>query len=543
MVFVRWLAIPWVFLQLFAYRGPWPAGLREIGIAVALVLTIGNTALWLIGRRVRKPKGARALALAGLSLDVLITSAFVWLFAFDEVSALWAVLFVLPLEGAIRFQLRGALATWAAVTVLYVGREIWGSGRYGYPLEWESITFRMGIGLFIALVAGLMARDLFRVIRGMREHEGLQRVNDELAMTVGELERRTEEVTLINEMGDLLQICGTLEEACDVIGRMAQRLFPSEAGALYLFAASRTALETGVTWGLPAPTNAVIAPKDCWALRRGGPHVVESAHDGPRCPHVEDDHAPYLCLPMAAQGETLGFLHLQVNRHHTDDRGVGSIRELATAVAEHLALALANFRLRDTLRNLSVRDPLTGLFNRRYLEESLEREVRRAVRHRLPLGLIVIDVDHFKRFNDAHGHGAGDDLLQDISRFLQGSVRGEDIVCRYGGEEFVIVLPEATLAAAEARAEQLRHGVEQLSVVPRGQPTKWPVTISLGVSAFPDHGSRPGTLVRAADAALYRAKALGRNCVVPADPSPLDDLTGTPPRMVRLDEPSPADQH
>jgi diguanylate cyclase (GGDEF)-like protein len=171
--------------------------------------------------------------------------------------------------------------------------------------------------------------------------------------------------------------------------------------------------------------------------------------------------------------------------------------------------------LRETLQHQSLRDPLTGLFNRRYLEENLARELHRCARRRTPLSLLMIDVDHFKRFNDTHGHAAGDALLAQVGRTIAGSIRAEDMACRYGGEEFTVILPETDAATAHARAETIRRALESTSLVHLRQ-TLGPVTASIGVSTWPEDGTTPEVLLQVADAWLYRAKAEGRNRVLPA---------------------------
>ncbi len=164
-------------------------------------------------------------------------------------------------------------------------------------------------------------------------------------------------------------------------------------------------------------------------------------------------------------------------------------------------------------RILLVRDPLTGLYNRRYMEETLEREIRRAERRYTSLGVIMLDVDHFKRFNDTFGHAAGDTLLQELSSFLMGHIRGEDIACRYGGEEIALILPDASLDGARGRADDLRERIKALAIAHNGQALG-SVTVSMGVAVYPDHGHSGEELLRAADAALYEAKAQGRDRVV-----------------------------
>jgi diguanylate cyclase (GGDEF)-like protein len=188
-------------------------------------------------------------------------------------------------------------------------------------------------------------------------------------------------------------------------------------------------------------------------------------------------------------------------------------QRLGEAVANHIALALANLSLRETLRNESIRDPLTDLFNRRYLDEALPRELRRAGRDQHPLSIIVIDVDHFKQFNDNFGHEAGDKMLQALARHLNSRTRGHDIACRYGGDEFLLALPGASLEVACNRAERIREEAKTL-VFQSDMHSVASIRVSLGVASYPDHGSTVAALIRAADLGLYHAKAQGRDQVV-----------------------------
>ena len=176
-------------------------------------------------------------------------------------------------------------------------------------------------------------------------------------------------------------------------------------------------------------------------------------------------------------------------------------------------MALANLKLRETLRNQAIRDGLTGLFNRRYLEETLERELSRGKRQGNPLGVIMLDLDHFKEYNDTYGHNAGDELLCALGQLIQDQVRREDIACRFGGEEFLLIMPGAPLEIALERANELNLSVKQLH---KNSPALKPITISAGVAIFPDHGGNGKDVIRAADAALYRAKEEGRDRVVVA---------------------------
>ena len=167
------------------------------------------------------------------------------------------------------------------------------------------------------------------------------------------------------------------------------------------------------------------------------------------------------------------------------------------------------------LREQSVRDHLTGLFNRRYMEETLERELLRAARKQLSLGMIMLDVDNLKRFNDTWGHAAGDEILRALGSLLFKQVRGEDIACRYGGDEFILILPDASRGVTCERAELICEYAKQFNLQFEGQSLA-AVTLSLGVAVFPEHGATSTAILRAVDAALYRAKYEGRGRVVVA---------------------------
>jgi diguanylate cyclase (GGDEF)-like protein len=211
---------------------------------------------------------------------------------------------------------------------------------------------------------------------------------------------------------------------------------------------------------------------------------------------------------MMAHGESTGLLVLESDAADIPE----ATRRLAVLVAERIGLALANLQLHEKLRNQAIRDPLTAMYNRRYFEETAARELLRAGENRSSVGVIMIDVDHFKRFNDSYGHEAGDAVLQRVGQMLQSHTRVEDVVCRYGGEEFVMLLPGLPSDAIVRRAQELRESVNELSVRFHGE-TLARITISCGVSMFPDQGHACADLIDAADHALYRAKQGGRDRV------------------------------
>ena len=337
---------------------------------------------------------------------------------------------------------------------------------------------------------------------------------EDLAGWVQQLEQFAHEMRLVTELDERLQAGLSSEETYDVVGRSAPELFPALAGALYARRGDEPRFETVATWGDTSGMAPVFGPADCWALRRGRLHLPPAYRAGLVCRHLGRPLPPdSLCAPLLSRGGPLGVLTLRA----TDpDRPLTEAQaQLASTVAEHVALTLANLRAREALRSQAIRDPLTGLFNRRYLEETLERELSRAARHGSALGVIMLDLDHFKRFNDTFGHPAGDALLRALGAFLVTNLRREDVACRYGGEEFMLILPGSTLENARRRAEQLQELLKHLPIEHDGRPLG-SVTCSLGVAAYPEHGATAEALVQAADTALYRAKAGGRDRVAVA---------------------------
>jgi diguanylate cyclase (GGDEF)-like protein len=377
-------------------------------------------------------------------------------------------------------------------------------------------------------------RPLARHIKELEQAEtALRAVHDQLELRVQErtveLEQRNREISLLAEMSDFLQACDTAAEAYGVITRTGQQLFPGTMGVLFVYSPSRNDLEGLASWGELAlnPNERVFAPDDCWALRRGRMYRLENPRTDPSCRHVPSPPpGKYLCAPMIAQGEVLGVMHLRQNRlaAKSADSAAPLNERLAVALAEHAAVAVINLKLRETLRNQSIHDPLTGLFNRRYMEETLEREIGRAERSQGPLGVVMLDLDHFKHFNDTYGHDAGDLLLRDVGTLLNTQIRGGDIACRYGGDEFTLILPEMPLDIVRERVEALRLGIKQLNVRHLGQ-SLGTLTVSAGIAMFPEHGADGATLLRPADRALYRAKAEGRDRVAAAE-TPAGQVVG-----------------
>jgi diguanylate cyclase (GGDEF)-like protein/PAS domain S-box-containing protein len=348
-----------------------------------------------------------------------------------------------------------------------------------------------------------IARD---ITERKKTEDALQHAKLKLEAWVHELEQRTREMTLLSEMGDMLRACLTTDEAYSVIVRVAQQIFPVHVGALYVITPSRNLVEAVALWGDASLAERVFSPDECWALRRGRVHWVEDPSVGLVCKHL---HQPtpdgYLCVPMMAQSEALGVLHLA---QPADARLTEAKQRLAVAMAEHIAMALSNLRLHETLRSQSIRDPLTGLFNRRFMEESLELELRKAARGQHPLGLIMLELDHSQRFTHRHGRDAENAVLMGLGSLLQNHVRKEDIACRFGTEKFTLILPKGNRDIIQKRAESLRERVKDLQIRHRTQILDH-FSVSLGAAHYPDHGRTADALIRATDSALHRAKSEG----------------------------------
>ena len=334
----------------------------------------------------------------------------------------------------------------------------------------------------------------------------LQYANGELQRNSEILRERGEVIELLGGMAHRMQAARTDEELAAIIRVFVPRVLPGIPGTLYAHNHSRNLLAPIAGWGGMQVEPEGFAPEQCWALRRGQSHFVSEPGSDILCGHVSDD-AIYHCEPLLAGGEVIGVLYLM---------GVvgAESRFRLSVLTENIASALVNHRLQRGLREQTIRDPLTSLFNRRYMEEALAIEVARAARSGQPLSLVMCDVDHFKRFNDEFGHDAGDAVLQAVAAEMRSRFRDGDVVCRYGGEEFTIIAPGTTAEALAGRVEQVRHAISELNVRQNGR-TLGTTSMSFGIATWNEAMSRDGsTLVQTADAALYRAKREGRNRAV-----------------------------
>jgi diguanylate cyclase (GGDEF)-like protein/PAS domain S-box-containing protein len=338
----------------------------------------------------------------------------------------------------------------------------------------------------------------------------------ELSNRVMELEQRNTQSALLRNMSEMIQVCHTADEIFKVMHQYVMEFFPGSSGQLFIFNNDQKYLEALMCWGDLTGDHHPIFSEDCWALRRDTPYLMEDTRSHLPCTHMEEAKVSLsLCIPMISQGDILGMFHLRFSKKTSPlpaNLQPESAQRLAINIAQHIALALVNINLRESLKLQSIMDALTGLYNRRFLDESMKREFSRMSRHQYSIGLIMIDVDHFKQFNDTHGHECGDAVLQGLGQFLRENTRSGDIVCRYGGEEFAVMLIDTTLDAAIQTAQKICSSVRNdLVVTYKGNPFK--ITISLGLAVCPLHGHTLEECLTLSDQALYQAKTAGRDQV------------------------------
>jgi diguanylate cyclase (GGDEF)-like protein/PAS domain S-box-containing protein len=345
--------------------------------------------------------------------------------------------------------------------------------------------------------------------------QALQETQDQLDQRILELEGRAREINLLTEMSNMLQIASQFDETYLIVADYAARLFPGARGSLWMANATSNNLTLRNQWGNNPSNAATISSEDCWALRRGRLYYADGEEKALLCKHITSPSpSSSICIPITMQGAIVGLLHFETLPESAAFSD--TTQQLLAATAEQVSLALSNLQLRQDLREQAIRDPLTGLYNRYYMEVSLERELNRATRSLNPVSLIILDIDHFKDINERFSHPAGDQVLAELGKILRSSIRAEDIACRFGGEEFILILPDTPVATAQDRAEWLREEVKGLSIWFEGQHLP-SITLSLGVACWPQNARDVYTLIRSAENALDQAKQAGRDRVMVAN--------------------------
>lgn len=335
------------------------------------------------------------------------------------------------------------------------------------------------------------------------------------SLVLKEERARRAEARTLSDLDEWLQSCKSLEELFKIVAKFMGYLLPDSYGELYLYSNSRDVLDGACEWGQENAIHAHITPDSCWSLRRGRVYEHNPAALCFPCDHLSkqahESLGDYICIPVIAHGDTVGLLHINFKKgmSHTDVKSLG---RFASRCGEHISMAIANVKLRDELHDQSIRDPLTGLYNRRYFMDSMRRETSASDRDGTGFGLISLDADKFKTFNDNHGHEAGDLVLRALAERMLAVLPNSAVCARVGGEEFAVLLPHSNEVEAMQEAGTLRDSVSQMEVrtafglLPR-------VTISLGVAIYGGDSTTPSVLMKRADEALYKAKSDGRDCV------------------------------
>ena len=399
-----------------------------------------------------------------------------------------------------------------------------GSQRSSFKSIGTEVAFVLLSLMFTVVLFGFLLRDTRH-----RQNAGKETIqtNERLARTVNALEDRAQESELLTSARDELQLCVNVQQVYSSAANSFSRLLTGTTGSLCMINNSRQMVEVVSAW--PADGQKLsgvsfvedfLPPDSCCGLRSGQPRWRQPGVSEIHCTHFNGEPPErYLCMPIVAHGNTLGMLHVQcpseaavivVNSH------MDGLRQLVQLTG----MAIATLNLRTRLENQSIRDSLTGLFNRHFMQISLERELARAARRKQILAVLMLDLDHFKKFNDTFGHAAGDSALKAVAEVFRNSVRAEDIACRYGGEEFTIMLPDVTPSIAVDRAESIRWAIQNLRV-PLEREVYAEFTVSIGIALYPNDGDTADLLLRRADSALYRAKHSGRNQVIKHEPASL----------------------
>jgi diguanylate cyclase (GGDEF)-like protein len=337
----------------------------------------------------------------------------------------------------------------------------------------------------------------------------LQEANMQLQQRGAALEARSAVVERLGAMSQRLGAARSDDEFAEVIRLFGPQILPQHCGAVYAHSNSRNHLVRTASWGEDADLPDRFEPDACWALRLGQRHQVGKNRREIACEHVSSE-LPYTCDPLLAGGEVIGLVHTTGVMDKAD-------RFRLDAFVGEIASALLNHKLQRDLREQTIRDPLTSLFNRRYMEETLSLEVARAVRAGSPLTVVMCDVDHFKRFNDEHGHEAGDAVLRTVAAEMLKQFRDGDVICRFGGEEFTVIAPGVTPEVMAPRVERLRLALANVRSRLGGKELP-ASSMSFGLAGFDPTVSKEGSdLIQLADEALYRAKRMGRDRAVIAE--------------------------
>lgn len=364
----------------------------------------------------------------------------------------------------------------------------------------------------VGLVGDRPAEPTWRISPAAQQSPPMQALVPSPVLT--DIKQQNLYLRLLQHLNYELQMGASIRKAGPVIVQVLPQLFPDSSGWVLLCDRDGQVFESLALWGNTAYRSDCLLAKHCWAVQSPPKDLAQTTQSCTTCRDAAY-RSVYCCLPLRVADQTIGVLSL---RFPHPPPLLPDVRQRAEMVARHLALSLLTLQRLETLEQENLLDPLTGLYNRRYMTKMLANMLHRAGHGNFSVAVIMVDIDYFKRFNDTYGHLAGDQVLRDFSVFLKGFIRSTDIACRYGGEEFLLLLSNANQATAYRRAERLRHDTRYLTMKYQGK-SLGNITVSAGVAIFPDHAKTDSALIWAADMALYRAKMTGRDRVVLAEAS------------------------
>lgn len=358
---------------------------------------------------------------------------------------------------------------------------------------------------------------LFSILCFNKMFSSLIASREKLERTLLQVENQSKEMVISNDMNNKLRSSGSMQETVSMALLYLKKILPFSSGVIYLMNHSKNYLEAVAEWNEPNVTEHIFTPDQCWGLRQGKIYFYINKDESMPCKHSEGEShiRSYVCMPLLALNEVVGVLHLQItNSHDMDQNEIIKLYEnnnlMIQNIAGQISLSISNIKLYEVLKQRSTRDLLTGLYNRSYLSDTFERDVQRAKRNNTSIVVIMMDIDFFKNVNDTYGHEAGDAVLREVSKLLTLELRKSDIACRYGGEEFLIILYDTVFQDASERIEQLRQKISNLQF---HFVALFSITVSFGVAMFPEDGNNSEELIKAADQALYVSKKTGRNKV------------------------------
>lgn len=375
---------------------------------------------------------------------------------------------------------------------------------YSYKLSIYSILFVSFVTIIILLTVVILYNKLLLA---------LELSNTKLNDTLNFANYRSKEMAIINKMNSLLASSASIKEVSDIAELYLQKIIPGTYGVIYILKPSANFLEPRIKWGEKNKAEKTFSPTQCWALRQGVMHVYDNAENNILCDHctLEHESIPNICVPMMAQNEIIGIMHIEFDIDSYNKYNNESILLIIQNIARQIGFAIASIRIHDVLKTRSTRDPLTNLYNRSYLMETLERDLARAHRNDTSVAVVMLDLDHFKTVNDTYGHDLGDEVLKKVAQVLQSNIRQSDIVSRYGGEEFIIVLYDATEEDAFQRIDEMRKMINDLQFHAHGQ--NFNISGSFGISMYTKDNESAEELIKQADDAQYQSKKDGRNKV------------------------------